>query len=228
MKNAYLIVTFIFITLACFAQDTIQTKKKSADTAVIEQIRVDTVVVEKLRVDTVYLQAEEQTPVQENKQDPEETPQETKNKNDKVYYGAYASFSFGKYTIYGVELMIAYKIFPRFSIGAKISYEYFKNKNYSPTREGSNYGVSVFSRFRILRKLYVHVEFAEMNYKLYNSSGETNREWIPFLYVGGGFSQPITKSISLNAEVLWDVLQNVNSPYKTVEPFINVGLAVGF
>jgi len=228
MKNAYLIVTFIFITLACFAQDTIQTRKKSADTAVIEQIRVDTVVVEKLRVDTVYLQAKEQTPVQKNKQDPEETPQETKNKNDKVYYGAYASFSFGKYTIYGVEPMIAYKIFPRFSIGAKISYEYFKNKNYSPTREGSNYGVSVFSRFKILRKLYAHVEFAEMNYKLYNSSGETNREWIPYLYVGGGFSQPITKSISLNAEVLWDVLQNSNSPYKTVEPFFNVGLVAGF
>ena len=46
----------------------------------------------------------------------------------------------------------------------KSSYQYYKNKNYSPTLEGSNYGVSAFTRLRIARRFYAHLEFAEMNY----------------------------------------------------------------
>jgi len=68
-----------------------------------------------------------------------------------------------------------------------------------------------------------------MNYKLYNDTGDSKkRQWISFLYVGGGYSLPISKTTSLNAEVLWDILQDDDSPYKTVEPFFNVGIAVGF
>ena len=124
--------------------------------------------------------------------------------------------------------MIGYKLLPKLSIGGKINYEYYKNKNYSPTQEGSNYGISAFSRLRIAKRLYAHVEFSEMNYKIHNSVEDSKRQWIPFLYVGGGFSQPISKNTSINAQVLWDVLQNKNSPYKTVEPFFSVGVAAGF
>jgi hypothetical protein len=58
--------------------------------------------------------------------------------------------------------------------------------------------------------------------------GSTNRQWISFLYVGGGIRLPISKRASFNAELLWDVLQEDNSPYSTVEPFINVGIVAGF
>ena len=217
MKTIYLSFAFVFLAYAGIAQDTIPG----------QVIRVDTVKIQNVRVDTVYVQenVQPQAQVQESK----ESQQKSQSKNDKVYYGGYANFSFGKYTIIGVEPLIAYKIIPKLSIGGKLSYEYYKNKNYSPTKEGSNYGIGAFSRLRIARRWYAHVEFSEMNYKLYNESLEKNkRQWISYLYVGGGFSQPITKNTSLNAEVLWDVLQSDKSPYKTVEPIFNVGIAVGF
>jgi len=218
MKTIYFICAFISIANLTFAQDTIPK----------QDVRVDTVVVEKVRVDTVYLPLKEEVQPQEQVSKDVPPEPETKNKNDKVYYGGYANFSFGKYTIIGIEPLIAYKLFPKLSVGAKLSYEYMKNKNYDPTREGSNYGLGAFSRLRIGKRLYAHVEYSEMNYKLYNSDGSTNRQWISFLYVGGGIRLPISKRASFNAELLWDVLQEDNSPYSTVEPFINVGIVAGF
>jgi len=225
MKTTYLLFAFIFFVFTVKAQDTIPG----------QVIRVDTIKVENYRVDTVFVkeqvpaQQQPQQQAQQQVQESKEAPQNTSGKNDKVYYGGYANFSFGNYTIIGFEPLIGYKIVPKLSIGGKLSYEYFKNKNYSPTREGSNYGIGAFTRLRILRKWYAHVEFSEMNYKLYDSETDAkNRQWISFLYVGGGFSQPITKNTSINAEILWDVLQNKNSPYKTVEPIFNVGIGVGF
>ena len=32
----------------------------------------------------------------------------------------------------------------------------------------------------------------------------------------------------VNAEVLWDIIQDKHSPYKTVQPFFNVGIGIGF
>ena len=214
MKNIIFLFILISFVLKGFAQDTIRG----------QVIRVDTVVVEKVRVDTVHVQATEQEQVQQNK----DAPQKSQNKSDKVYYGGYANFSFGKYTVIGFEPLIAYKLLPKLSVGGKFSYEYVKDKRYSTTQETSNYGVSIFSRLRVGRKLYGHVEYSEMNYKLYDSSGDSKRRWVPFFYVGAGISQPITKNTSLNAEILWDLIQDDNSPYKTVEPFISVGIGVGF
>ena len=221
MKTLCLLFVFVFIAFMGFAQDTIPG----------QVIRVDTVKIQQVRIDTVYVPAQnpQQTQAQSQPTQTAESQQKSQGKNDKVYYGGYANFSIGKYTTIGIEPLIAYKLLPKLSVGGKISYEYFKNKNYTPKKEGSNYGVSAFSRLRIARRLYAHVEFSEMNYKLWNDTGDSkNRQWISFLYVGGGYSLPISKNASLNAEVLWDVLQNEDSPFKTVEPFFSVGIAIGF
>jgi len=207
MKSNLILLVLLLLGFPSFAQDT-------------TQVRIDTVRIETIRVDTVYVPQAQPTKA---------TVPVSTGKNEKVYYGGYANFSLGKYSIIGFEPMIGYKLLPKFSVGGKLSYEHFKNKNYSPTQSGSNWGIGAFSRLRISRRLYAHVEFSEMNYKLFQDGGETsNREWISFLFVGGGFIQPISKGVSLNAEVLWDVIQNKNSPYNTVEPVFNVGVGIGF
>ena len=202
----------------------------SQDTVRIESVRVDTVKVETVRVDTVLVQPVKAEPVMQSSTVQPSPQQEQKPflNPSKMYFGGYANFSFGKYTVIGVEPMVGYKLTPKFSLGAKISYEYIKDKRYSSTYETSNYGASVFSRFRLTQRIYTHVEFSGMNYKLFDSNGESNRKWVPFLFVGGGFSQPITKNTWFTAEVLFDVLQNENSPYKKAEPFFSMGFGVGF
>ena len=157
MKTIYLLFAMVLITYAGFAQDTIRG----------QVIRVDTVKVQQVRVDTVYVPQE--APQAQAQQTNEGKQQENKQ-NEKVYFGGYGNFSIGKYTSIGFEPLIGYKLLPRFSVGAKLSYEYFKNKNYTPKKEGSNYGVGAFSRLFITQRIYGHVEFSEMNYKIYQTA----------------------------------------------------------
>jgi hypothetical protein len=156
--------------------------------------------------------------------------QEKKSKIDKskIYYGGYVNLSFGRYTRIGVEPLVGYKITPKFSLGAKLSYNYVNDKRYNTDYRSDNFGFSVLSRYRLTQRIYAHAEYQMVNYKFYYTDGTSDRQWVPFLFLGGGFSQPITKNSWLTAEVLFDVLQNENSPYKNWEPFFSIGVGVGF
>lgn len=158
--------------------------------------------------------------------------QQKKNKasrgGKKLYFGGSVIFNVGSYTRIGIYPMVGFKILPKLSVGAKIGYEYIKDKRWSEDYETSNYGYSLFSRLRILRNLYAHVEFQSTNYDLYDSYGNSNREWVNYLLLGGGYSQPLGGNVRLNAQVLFDVLQSENSPYKSWEPIFSVGISAGF
>lgn len=220
IKAAFVLAFSIVFSVYSFAQDTVR----------IETVRVDTVKVETVRVDTVLVQPVSsqpavQTPAVQSAGQQAKKPVINQNK---LYFGGYVSGSIGSYTSIGIEPLVGYKLTPKFSVGGKLSYEYISDKRYSEEYSASNYGFSIFSRLRITQRLYTHAEYSAMNYKLYNSLGESEREWVPFLFLGGGFSQPVTKNTWLTAEVLFDVLQNEDSPYKSWEPFFSVGFGVGF
>lgn len=154
-------------------------------------------------------------------------PKQKKPIKDKLYYGGYINLSFGSYTRIGIEPMIGYKIVPRLSVGAKIRYDYIEDKRYSETYTTSSYGASIFTRLRVIRGLYAHAEYAGYNYELYNEFGESDRQWVPFLFLGAGYNLKVGRRSSIIAQVMWDVLQNENNPYGRYEPFYSVGVGVG-
>ncbi len=159
---------------------------------------------------------------------PVPAPKKKKSVKDKLYFGGYLNLSLGSYTMIGIEPMVGYNIIPRLSVGAKIRYDYIQDKRYSQTYTSSNYGASIFTRLKVFRGLYAHAEYAGYNYEYYNAFEESNREWIPFLFVGAGYTLRVGKRSSVMAQVLFDVLQNEKSPYKSWEPFYSVGIGVGF
>lgn len=146
----------------------------------------------------------------------------------RIYYGGNMGLTVGSYTRIGVYPLVAYKLTPKLSLGVKFAYEYIRDNRYSSTYQTSNYGASIFTRYRIIPPVYVHVEYAQLNYELYNALGESQREWIPFLLVGGGYSQRLSPNTWLNLQVLFDVLQNEKSPYSKWNPIFSVGVGVGF
>ncbi len=147
----------------------------------------------------------------------------------RIYYGGYVTMNFSRnYAVIGAQPMVAYKLTPKLSVGTQISYEYISDNRYTFEHNGSNYGFSVFSRFRVTPRLYAHTEFSLMSYKWFYSDGGDDRKLAPIFYVGGGYSQPISKNVYLNAQVLFDVLNHENSPYKNWEPYFSIGIGVGF
>jgi len=142
----------------------------------------------------------------------------------RIYYGGEIGLNlFGDVFRVSIKPLAAYKITDKLSLGAKVGYEYIKDKRFDPDRTYNNYGASVFTRYRFIPQIYGHVEFAEYNYDY--ASG---REWIPFLLVGGGLAQPVGGNAWVFVEVLFDVLQSSKSPYEEWEPWVTVGVGVGF
>ncbi|HXV14700.1 MAG TPA: hypothetical protein VEC56_10900 [Candidatus Krumholzibacteria bacterium] len=145
---------------------------------------------------------------------------------ERVYYGGSVLVSFGDVTRIGVYPMIAYKFTPKLSLGAEVGYEWLKFDDFD--QSASNYGGSVFARYRIVPRLYAHAEYQMVNYEIFTSPTTSDRDWVPFLLVGGGFSQPMGRNAWTYVEVLFDVLNDNGSPYDDGEPFISVGVGVGF
>ncbi len=146
----------------------------------------------------------------------------------RIYYGGYATMNFSRnYSVLGFQPLVGYKFTPKTSVGGQLSYEYISDERYGPKENGSNYGFSIFSRYRFSPLFYAHTEFSLMSYKWFYSTYE-DRKWAPMLYVGGGYSQPLAPNVWLNGQVLFDVLNHKNSPYNDWEPYFSVGIGVGF
>ena len=150
----------------------------------------------------------------------------------KVYYGGQVGFNFGDYFRISLVPLVGYKLSPKFSIGGKLRYEYVNDKRYDQAITAHNYGGSIFGRYYISRNLYAHAEFSYMSYqyqtKILDRDFKTERDWVPFGFIGAGYAYPVSRSTYAFVEVLWDVIQHENSPYKAGEPFISVGVSAGF
>jgi len=150
------------------------------------------------------------------------------------YYGGNVGFSFwNNYTYLGIYPLVGYKITPQFSVGGKIGYSYINYKDANPSYDTHNYGGSIFTRYRIIPQIYLHGEFVYFSYErqtfnLANQQFGSERVWVPFLLLGGGLSQNVGPNVWVFAEVLFDVINDENSPYKSGEPFLSFGAGVGF
>lgn len=147
---------------------------------------------------------------------------------NRVYYGGNVGLSFGSYFRISVTPLVGYKLSPKTSVGVKVGYEYIEDKRYDPKLTSSNYGGSFFARYRIHPRVYFHGEFAYISYKYKISDIESDRQWVPFLLLGAGYYQPITPNTVFIVEVLFDVLQDDKSPYEKWNPWVSIGVGVGF
>jgi hypothetical protein len=157
-------------------------------------------------------------------------PQAQKShKPSKIYYGGAVGLNlFGDYFRISVEPLVGYKITPELSGGAKLMYEYVKDSRYSTDVTSNNYGGYIFARYRIIPAIFFHAEYAYYSYQYRTESFEGDRNWVPFLLLGGGYTQRVGGNTCIFAQALWDVIQDEKSPYVASEPWISVGVSVGF
>lgn len=149
---------------------------------------------------------------------------------DRLWFGGGVVLMFGTVTNLGVAPLVGYKVDQKgkFSTGIGLNYYYFKDDRYVPAYESTNYGWSVFTRYRVIPQAYLHAEFNNQNYEIFNPfSDVAQREWVPFLLLGGGISQHLGGNSYLTFQILWDVILDERSPYGG-QPWITGGVGVGF
>ena len=151
-----------------------------------------------------------------------------KSFKENIFYGGYINLSFGSYTVIGIEPMVGYKLTPKLSTGVKVRYDYVQDDRYAKSYTTSTYGGSIFGRYLVTPKFYAQAEAASYSYEFFYLNGSSEREWVPFLLMGGGFIQPLSERTWLNVEILFDVLQDDKSPYEDWAPFFSIGIGAGF
>ncbi|MDZ8119799.1 hypothetical protein [Pontiella agarivorans] len=147
---------------------------------------------------------------------------------DNLYFGGFINLSFGDYSVIGIEPMVGYYVTPKLSSGVKVRYDYIRDDRYGDSRTSSNYGGSLFGRYRINQIFYAQLEPAMYNYELFYRGGGSEREWIPYIFAGGGVRQPLYEKSWIYAEVMFDLLQDSKSPYDDWTPFFSIGAGTGF
>lgn len=148
--------------------------------------------------------------------------------SERIFIGGNAALSFGTVTYVGLAPIIGYKITDRWSVGVGASYFYYRDNywNYS----NSIYGGLLMSRYLVFKGVFVEGNFEENNQVIYalkpNGDLTTQRDWIPSLLLGGGYSQEIGGHSALFISILYDVIQNPNSQYYRI-PVIRAGIGIG-
>jgi hypothetical protein len=158
---------------------------------------------------------------------PVAAPQETAGPK-KVYFGGYVGATFGNYSTFSVSPLIGYHLSPIVSGGLRFTYEYVNDKRYDPSLTASNYGGSVFLIGHIHPNAYLQAEFEYMSYEYSTANNSSTRNWVPFLYLGGGVAKHLGGNTSLVVSVMFDVLQDSKSPYESWSPMVTVGVVSGF
>lgn len=160
-------------------------------------------------------------------------------KQKKFFAGGNFGLSLGRHTLINLNPQVGYR-FNRFlgaGVGMNLVYASQKEKdiygnNYRKVVQGIT-GLNAFVRLYPIERFLVQVQ-PEANYIFgkqifYQPVKETYKldaEIIPSVLVGGGMVTPAGQGAMLFT-VMYDVLQNPNSPYGN-RPIVNVGYNVNF
>ena len=146
---------------------------------------------------------------------------------DKLFTGGSLGLTFGNYTNVIISPVIGARLNPKVYAGLGIEYQYTKDKRWTPALTYNQYGGRLFAQYNIVPKLYAHAEFAGYSMEHYNTLVKKQRDFVPFIYFGGGYRQMLSERSFVSVQVLFDVLQHKYSPYKAWEPIFSVGFGVG-
>jgi len=148
---------------------------------------------------------------------------------EKFYLGGGMGLSLGtNRTNISASPLVGYKLTERFSAGVSVTYQYDAYKNINLNL--SHYGASLFTRFIITQQFFATTEYEYMTIEFPSPDFRTtSRMGFDSFFIGGGFTQPLSKNASFVIIGLYNVMYDPTkiSPY-TSPYIVRAGFAVGF
>ncbi len=150
-------------------------------------------------------------------------------KKENLFFGGNLSLQLGSYTLINVSPQVGYHLNKNLDAGLGVNLQYISEKSYySNGQEYSKqslfvYGGNVFARVFPIPQAFLQVqpEYNWIHSKVkYYDPGNINYSYntkAPSLLLGVGANLN-----GLLISVMYDVIQNINSPYSS-KPFINFG-----
>jgi hypothetical protein len=116
---------------------------------------------------------------------------------------------------FGLGLKYGYRVNENIVIGPSVRIM----KGWSTTN-GANYTYSIYGGGGFAHARYGNMVFGGVELEILHSpfnlgTYSTATNWVPTLFLGGGFSREFKEIIRINAGVFYDVINSVNSPFRT-------------
>jgi len=175
--------------------------------------------------------------VQLNAQEYARQPREKKKAlaKERFYLGGNFGLWFGTTTYIELSPLLGYKITERWHVGLGLTYIYFKGsfvdlytlQSYSINTHV--YGGRLLTRFYIMENIFAHAEYEVLNLEVPVYDNNFNivyqRVNVPSFLVGGGYSQKMGTNSAFYILILFNVNQNIYSPYSN--PVFRMGFSFG-
>jgi hypothetical protein len=126
--------------------------------------------------------------------------------------------SFGFSPVWGLH------IFPDFGIGLGADYYYAKRDEVTI----QSYGGKLFIQYNLFRNLYAKSQFSYLYHDGIIVNAQEASQFVPYLFVGGGYQLPIARQANLEFEILYDLIQDEASLFEQGQPVFNAGLIFVF
>ena len=148
---------------------------------------------------------------------------------EKVYTGGGLALQFGTYTFIDISPLVGYRLTEDLSVGFGVSYKYLSDNRI----KGYNshlYGGNLFSRYVFAENFFGQVEYELINVEYFTVNGaglitDSERKDVSYLWIGGGYRQPIGPNSYLNLMALYNLNESIYSIYPN--PLYRVGFNVG-
>jgi hypothetical protein len=152
----------------------------------------------------------------------------------KLFVGGSLGLAFGTYTIINVSPLVGYRFTDVLAAGVGVNYSYYGYDDGLYTSKQSYVGMSIFGRVYPIQQLFIQVQ-PELNYMWASQVPDAGQnlpelkvnQFVPTLLMGGGAAIPTGANGAITISVMYDVLQNVWSPYYH-QAVYGFGYNVGF
>jgi hypothetical protein len=160
---------------------------------------------------------------------PPPPPPPKKSLSERLYFGGNVGVSFGDVTYVDVSPYMGIDLGHNWSGGLGVFYRYRDDERYEPNLSTSDYGASVFARYRPVPPLYLHAEYSWTDFEYPLLGGGTARDDYTAVLLGGGFVKPLGGRSAFIVQALYDVSWSDDDPTPYDSPWlISAGVSVGF
>jgi hypothetical protein len=149
---------------------------------------------------------------------------------DRMYVGGNFGLQFGTITDIEVSPHVGYYIYPWWSTGVGITYEYYNQQKtlVNFPIDTHIYGFNIFTRVALIQDMgktfgigngisligQIQYERLSLEKKYFEVPfDKTGRFWIDSFLVGGGIKQALGQRSSIYLLIMWDLNETINSPY---------------
>ena len=150
----------------------------------------------------------------------------------KWFAGGGLDLGFGSYTDIGVTPEIGYRITRGVAVGPVFNFNFISD-NTQPgiTQRYTIIGGGIFIRFYPINHIYLQVQpefnHSSQQFKDYTGNSASRSTGVTSLLMGGGYVEQISEGSEFTFGLLYDILQNPDSPYFGY-PVIGGGFDIGF